>query len=344
VQTSAEGCFTRCGTVRGGMPKDHPEGYNRPLAGAPDPWSPSDPKWGGFWEGGRHWSEVVADETAGFLGGRGGEKRPFFAYAAFNAPHDPRQSPEEFLRRYPHERVAVPPNFLPLYPWREEIGCGERLRDEKLAPFPRTEFAVKTHLREYHALITHMDEQIGRILEALKASGQEENTWIFFTADHGLAVGRHGLFGKQNLYDHSIRVPFIVKGPGVRAGHRVDAPVYLQDVMATALELAGARKPEWVEFQSVLPLLRGEEGGRRDAIYGGYLDKQRAVIADGWKLVVYPGPGVFRLYHLAEDPDETRDLAGVAAHSERVAALFQRLQELQAGFGDDLDLGALAPR
>ena len=81
---------------------------------------------------------------------------------------------------------------------------------------PRTKHSIKVNRQEYYAIITHMDEQIGRILDGLKSSGMEKNTYIFFSADHGLGVGHHGLLGKQNLYEHSTRVPFIVSGPGVQ--------------------------------------------------------------------------------------------------------------------------------
>jgi choline-sulfatase len=344
VNTDAARTFTVARHIRPGMPKDVKEAYHRPLAGQPDPWSPSDPKFGGFWEGGKHWSEVTADDAIEFLSQTKGSGQPFFAYIAFNAPHDPRQSPKEFVDKYPLDRLRVPSNFLPAYPHRDAIGCGPSLRDERLGPFPRTEHAVKVHRREYFALVTHLDAQIGRILEALEASGQATNTWIFYTADHGLAVGHHGLFGKQNMYEHSLRVPFIVVGPGVKAGGKVTAPIYLQDVMPTSLEIAGVPKPSSVDFHSLLPLLRGESSpAARDAIYGAYLDLQRAVIHDGWKLILYPKAQVARLYHLADDPQEMRDLAADAARGPVQQRLFRRLLLLQKELGDKLDLTAAFP-
>jgi arylsulfatase A-like enzyme len=342
IQAKAEKAFDVVKDVRGGMPKDAPAGYNRPLAGEPDPWSPSDPQFGGFWAGGKHWSEVIGDNTVGFLGTAAKSEKPFFMYIAFNAPHDPRQSPQEYVDRYPLNRIAVPESYLPEYPNKDTIGCGPGLRDEKLGPFPRTEHAVKVHRQEYYAIITHMDTQIGRILDALEESGEAENTWIFFTADHGLAVGHHGLFGKQNMYDHSLRVPFVVSGPGVKTGAKIDAPIYLQDVMATALDIAGAAKEEQVEFASVLPLLEGKGEGL-DAVYGAYLDLQRAVVHDGWKLILYPKAQVARLYHVAKDPLELKDLADDAEQAERKKALFAKLRELQKGLEDPLDVVAVYP-
>lgn len=339
IQTDAAKCFDDVRSVRAGMPKTVAQSYNRPLADAADEWSPYDTSLGGFWEGGRHWSEVVGDHTVDFIKEAPGKGRPFFIYAAFNAPHDPRQSPKEYVDKYPLERLKMPRNFLAEYPYKDQIGCPHKLRDENLAPMPRTELAVKTHRQEYYAIITHMDAQIGRILAALDASGQADNTWIFFTADHGLAVGHHGLMGKQNLYDHSLRVPFIVSGPGVAKQAKNDTPIYLQDVMATALDLAGAEKPAHVFFNSLLPLLDGRRSqSYYESIYGAYLDLQRAVIHDGWKLIAYPKVPKLRLYHLAADPDEMTDLADKPEHAAVKRQLFQRLLKLNADLGDDLKL------
>lgn len=344
VQTDPAKCFDVVRHVRAGMPKTVPEAYNRPLAGRPDPWSPYDRSLGGFWEGGTHWSEVAAADAVDFLNEARGAGRPFFMYVAFNAPHDPRQSPKEYVDKYPLRRVALPKSFLPEYPHKDAIGCGPQLRDEQLAPFPRTAHAVQVHRQEYYAMITHMDAQVGRVLDALEASPMAGNTWVFFTADHGLAVGHHGLFGKQNMYDHSVRVPLIVAGPGVPKDRRIAAPVYLQDVMPTALELAGAEKPGHVFFHSLLPLL---SGGRTqsayEAVYGAYLGLQRAVTHGGWKLIAYPKAGALRLYHLDEDPAETVDLAADPRHARRKAELFGRLIAMEKQLGGGLDLRTAFP-
>src|SRR5690606_9232373 len=137
------------------------------------------------------------------------------------------------------------------------------------------------HIQEYYAIITHLDAQIGRILDALRASGKMENTYIFFTADHGLAVGHHGLLGKQNLFDHSVRPPLIVYGPDIPKAAKRDQQVYLQDIMATTLELAGLQKPSTVFFNSLLPAIRNKNAvGPYSEIYGCYMDLQRMVRTD----------------------------------------------------------------
>jgi choline-sulfatase len=267
VRANATKAFDVSAHVRGGMPKQTPQGYGRPVEGQEDPWKPWEESFGGYWEGGTHWSEVVADDALGFLEDAAAQEKPFFMYIAFNAPHDPRQSPKQFVDRYPLDTIMVPKNYLPLYPYKDSIALGTGQRDEKLAPFPRTEYSVKVNRQEYYAIISHMDEQIGRILEGLKASGLAENTYIFYTADHGLSVGHHGLMGKQNMYDHSVRVPFVVNGPGITANHRITVPIYLQDLMPTTLQLAGVEKPEHVDFTSIMPLLEAENAAR-EAVLG----------------------------------------------------------------------------
>ena len=332
--------FQHVGTVRGGMPGQVPQMYNRPLSENDREWTPWDTAFGGYWEGGTHWSEVVANETMSFLDQAAVSENPFFMYVAFNAPHDPRQSPREYVDMYPLENISLPDNFLPEYPYKDEIGCGADLRDERLAPFPRTEYAVKVHRQEYYAIISHLDVQIGRILEHLEETGQAGNTLIFFTADHGLAVGHHGLMGKQNMFDHSMRPPLIVAGPGVPGGRREKMPVYMQDIMPTVIEYAGGSVPEWVEFSSLKSIIENEpdQSGYPPEIYGAYMDLQRMIRMDDYKLIVYPKAGIIRLFDLINDPAEMYNLASATTQKERVRAMFGQLQVLQAEMGDTLDL------
>jgi choline-sulfatase len=196
---------------------------------------------------------------------------------------------------------------------------------------------VKVNRQEYFALITHMDDQIGRILDALEKSGMANNTYIAFTADHGLAVGHHGLIGKQNMYDHSVRVPFMVVGPNIKADIKNDAPIYLQDIMPTALELAGAPVPEHVEFSSLLPLLQGRKKENYDEIYGAYLGVQRMITKDNWKLIRYPTIHVDRLYNLKADPQEMNDLARNPEYAAKVKELRTALAALSRKLNDPLD-------
>lgn len=345
IRADAEKAFDVARHVRPGMPGTVPESYSRPPAKRDDPWSPTDRSLGGYWEGGIHWSEVVANDAIDYLDMSSKSDHPFFMYIAFNAPHDPRQSPQEYLNQYPISRIKVPYNYLDEYPHKDVMGAGKGLRDEALAPFPRTKNAVQVHRKEYYALVSHLDAQIGRILEKLKETGQEENTLIVFTADHGLAVGHHGLLGKQNMYDHSLRVPFTVVGPGIPADAITAVPIYLQDVVPTTLELAGVEIPNFIEFESVMRHMGKCKVGveRRDAIYGAYLMKQRAVISDGFKLILYPEGKIARLYDLKDDPQEMHDLADKSEHRVTMKALFAKLLKLQKELDDPLDLTKTYP-
>lgn len=330
--------FDHVGTVRGGMPKQSADGYNRRfLPGKKDRWTPDDKSYGGYWEGGRHWSEVVADETCGFIKKASARKPPFFIYVAFNAPHDPRQSAPEYQNLYPVGKIEMPKAFLPEYPYNSQIGAGRQLRDERLSPFPRTELSVKTNRKEYYSIITHLDEQIGRILAELQKNSKAP-VYIIFTSDQGLSVGDHGFMGKQNLYDPSIRVPFIIKGPGIKAGATIDTPIYLQSIMPTCLEISGLPKQEQIIYPSLLPELKSGRKTESCDMYGAMLNLQRMILTDQWKMLVYPKAGIVRLYNRINDPHEMKEVAGIPDHIPVMNDLFSRLQKLQQWQDDALDL------
>ncbi len=344
VKQNADSIFKTAKDIRPGMPKSVPEAYNRPQTAQDTTWLPWHKKYGGFWQGGKHWSEVVGDNTIEYLDSAKNSENPFFMYIAFNAPHDPRQSPKEFVDKYPLENVAVPKSFLEMYPYKDSIGCGPGLRDEKLAPFPRTEYSIKVHRQEYYAIITHMDEQIGRIISHLKETDQDKNTYIIFSADHGLSVGNHGLVGKQNMYDHSMRVPLIVVGPDIPENEKRDMQVYIQDVMATTLDLAGIEKPEYVEFNSLIPLINNEvDESPYTEIYGAYINFQRMVRTDNFKLIVYPKAKIIRLFDIVNDPDEMNDLADNPEFAKVKMELIGRLINQQKIMDDPLDLHLFFP-
>ncbi|PKA97476.1 arylsulfatase A-like enzyme [Flavobacteriaceae bacterium MAR_2009_75] len=364
VRAPAGTIFNDARHIRPGMPRDHgnqlgasikkwkeesgdmkdwndymPLGYGRPTGPDDTEWSPTDTLQGGFWEGGTHWSEVVRDDALSFIETAQQKEAPFFMYLAFNATHDPRQAPQRFLDMYPLEDIKVPENFMPEYPWKDDMGNQPGLRDEALAPFPRTEYAVKVHRQEYYALLSHMDEQIGEVLDALEASGKMDNTYIFFGADHGLSVGHHGLIGKQSMFDHSVRIPLMVVGPGIPKGKLLNQDVYLQDIMATTLELANIDKPDYVQFNSFMDIIEGKrEQSHYDGIYGAYIDVQRMIRKDGFKLLVYPKIGKVLLFDMENDPDEMNNLSEREEYSEKVESMFVNLIKLQEKMGDKLSL------
>jgi len=344
VKQNAETIFQTVADTRPGMPGTVPEAYNRPLSANDTVWLPWHKKYGGYWEGGKHWSEVVGDNTIQFLDSAKNRQNPFFMYVAFNAPHDPRQSPKRFVDMYPLENIAIPKSFLELYPYKDSIGCGPDLRDEKLAPFPRTEYSIKVHRQEYYAIISHMDEQIGRIIAHLKETEQDKNTYILFSADHGLSIGNHGLVGKQNMYDHSMRVPCILVGPDLPKNKKLEMQVYLQDLMATSLDIAGIKKPEYIDFNSLLPMIKNETSSSAyPEIYGAYTNLQRMVRTENYKLIVYPRAKKILLFNLNDDPEEMTDLAEDPDYETIKSELTKRLKRQQNLMNDPLDLHPYFP-
>lgn len=234
-------CFSDGGEIMFGGMGDHwnvkanhfdPTGkYDKRTPVIRDPGSSNKVSWHGYdhIHEGRHSTELFTDATLDFLKRRDREK-PFFAYLSFMAPHDPRSMPEKYRAMYDPDEIELPPNFAPEHPFDN----GEmKIRDEMLANFPRTPEEVKRHIADYYAMITHIDDQIGRLLDALEASGEADNTYIVFSADNGLAVGRHGLMGKQNVYEHSMHVPLILSGPSIPEGETRDGFCYVHDLFPT---------------------------------------------------------------------------------------------------------------
>jgi arylsulfatase A-like enzyme len=280
---------------------------------------------------GTHSSKLFGNAAVAFLESLGDE--PFFAWVAFTAPHDPRQPPAGFRERFVGHEPPPPANFLPEHPFDN----GElKIRDEKLLGWPRTREAIARELADYYACIEGMDAQIGRIVAALAAKGRLDDTVILFTSDHGLALGSHGLLGKQNLYEHSMRSPAVIAGPGVPAGVRTSALCYLPDLVATVGDLAGVAPPAASECTSLLPVLRGEQPQARPELLLAYRDVQRALVTTDWKLIQYPAAGRTQLFDLAKDPNELVDRAGEPAVRDRRTELEARLEAAQRAAGDPL--------
>jgi arylsulfatase A-like enzyme len=227
----------------------------------------------------------------------------------------------------------LPKNFLPQHPFDHGNLDG---RDERLLPRPHSQEQVRQLIAMYYRVITHMDQHIGRILRALDDTGQMANTIVIFSSDHGLAVGSHGLRGKQNMYEHTIGIPLILRGPGVPKGQRRTAQVYLRDLYPTICDLTGLRIPATVEGRSFTRILSGE----KDKVYGEVFchcrDKQRMIRTDRWKLIHYPHIDRWQLFDLRDDPHEVQDLADDTAYTDVVARMKAKLMSWQQQVGDPL--------
>lgn len=283
----------------------------------------------------------IADAAIPFIKGEGRDKaRPFFMYLAFANPHDPRVAAQNYLDQYDRAKIPLMKNYKPVHPFNN----GEMtVRDEQLSPWPRTEDEIRRTLHEYYATTTALDFHIGRILQALKDSGQFDNTVVLFSADQGIAVGSHGLLGKQNLYDAGMKVPLIFAGPGVPKGGS-DSLIYLLDVFPTVADFAGANVPGTIDGRSFKPVITGKAKSVRDELFFSYRHVQRAWRDDRWKIIRYPEVNVTQLFDLKSDPNELNNLAEKPEHAAHATALLAKLKAAQPAWGDDLPLTAANPK
>lgn len=265
--------------------------------------------------------------------------RPFLIHFGFSHPHDPRNGKPELLAKYgavnhtdpktlPPANPQAPPlpiNYLPAHPFNQGQPGG---RDETLVSGVwerRDEITIRNELGRYYACCENIDIQIGRVLAKLRSMGELDNTYVFFTSDHGIAIGRHGLQGKQHLYEHGWRVPFVVRGPGIKPGSRAPGNIYLLDVLSTLCDLAGIPAPITNEGISFRPVLEGRRDTMRDVMYGAFCGGtkpgMRAVRQGDWKLVKFDVlDGAVRetqLFNLAENPNELLE----QHHDPKVVAL-----------------------
>jgi arylsulfatase A-like enzyme len=278
----------------------------------------------------KHLCEEATDETLAFLKSQDG-KKPFFSYLAFDGPHDPHIVPDGFPVKYDIASIPLPPNFLPQHPFDN----GEMVvRDEQLLRWPRPEADVKAMLAEYYRYISFLDLQVGRILDAVDASPFAAHTIIVYAADSGVARGSHGLIGKQNLYEHSMRVPLVVAGPGIAADKRSDAMCYLFDVMPTLGKLCGIAAPKDSQGREFSAVLKDPSQTGRAFLMFGYKSVQKALNDGRWKLIRYPHVDRTQLFDLQSDPYETKDLSGDPAQAERIKAMLAKLGAEMTADGD----------
>ena len=285
-------------------------------------------------------SQASADDVIKFLRTRQTEQ-PFFIYLAPPVPHDPRVAPKEFMDRYQPADIPLPLSFLPVHPFDN----GEMaVRDEMLAPWPRTPDIIRRHLADYYACITCLDHHLGRVFDCLKDLGQMTNTFIIFAGDNGLSLGEHGLMGKQNLYENGgMHVPLVIAGPGIKHGQS-DAFVYLYDLFPTICQLARVPVPASAEGKSLVPLLKGQATKQRDYLFTAYRDVQRAVRTDRWKLLRYPQVNETQLFDLQKDPHELNNLAAKPEHAARVKEMLALLADAQKQCGDTCPLTVANPK
>ena len=290
----------------------------------------------------------------------GEQKQPFFAYVAYTAPHDPRSPAPDYIDRYTPEQLPLPPNFVGAHPF--DLGV-MTIRDENLGAWPRSAEQIRMQLADYYGLVTHLDARIGDLLRALEDHDLADNTIVVFTSDHGLAIGSHGLLGKQSLYEESMHAPLILAGPGLAGRHSArpglarpglarpglpeqqthDALVYLYDLLPTLCGLVDVAPPSGIDGHDLSPIIRGEVPEVRNILFTTYSTTQRAVKNHRWKLIRYPTINHTQLFDLRNDPFELHNLADDTTYQAAHDRLWSELERQQQLVGDTLPLRVANP-
>ena len=260
------------------------------------------------------------------------QAKPFFLKVSFARPHSPYDPPQRFFDMYAN--AEIPPAVIG--DWAERNAMrGEKLRSDT----PRGDLGaeqVRKSRQGYYGAISFIDEQIGRLFDALTQRGLWDNTLVLFTSDHGDMQGDHHLWRKTFAYEGSARIPMLIRWPEhlLRAPRRqvLSQPVELRDVLPTFLDAAGATFDE-ADFdgRSMLDLIRGKTDRWREVIdlehSTCYWDaNQWCALTDGHVKYIYGSvDGDEQLFDLDADGGETTDLAPLPAHAATLAAWRQRL-------------------
>ena len=287
---------------------------------------------------GKHSTDIFADLSCQWLESYDDDK-PFYMYVSYMAPHDPRTVPQEFFDMYNMDKISVPENFLSEHPF--DFGI-RQVRDETLEQYPRRESEIKRHIRDYYAMISHLDASIGRIIDSLIKSGKYEDTIIIFSSDNGLAIGQHGLMGKQNCYEHSIKVPLIFTGPCIPSNEIRDTFVYLMDIFPTLCETVGIETPETVEGISMKKAFSSKDAVVRDELFLAYKDKIRGIKNNKYKLLIYKykTQKTVQLFDIENDPYEIKNLAGLEEYEDIQKELMDKTKAYADDWGDiELETG-----
>ncbi len=277
---------------------------------------------------GIHSTDVVTNSAIEFLESYDQDK-PFFLNVAYLAPHDPRVVPKQFLDMYEQVDIDLPTNYVKKHPF---LFGQQHERDEQIVPKPLNEQWCTKELKSYYAMITHLDHEIGNIIATLEQKNLLENTLIIFTSDNGLAISAHGLMGKQNLYEESIRVPLIISGPGIEKSSICDDFVLLQDIFPTIVERENLASPK-LDGNSFANALKGEEYEAREDLYLAFTHYIRSVKNKNYKLIKYrPTDGVElnQLFDLKNDKFEQANVYYDADYQEIKKDMELRLLELMA--------------
>ncbi|MEO7243948.1 MAG: sulfatase-like hydrolase/transferase [Rubrivivax sp.] len=254
--------------------------------------------------------------------------KPWALFVSYVSPHPPFSVPQELLDLYPFDRMPLPPLFAPQdRPQHPSLTHLRRIMGFKAMEDPA---ALRRIAACYYALVTHLDRQIGTVLDAAEKLGLLDNTHVVYTSDHGEALGAHGLFGKANLLDPGAGVPLLLSGPGVAGGHVEATPVSHVDLYPSIIEGAGLIP---VAAEADLPghsLL--QMATRTAPVFAEYhaAGSRRGVsmLRDGAYKLIHHVDAAPQLFNLQADPIERFDLASEPAHAQRLEEMERALHAI----------------
>lgn len=276
-----------------------------------------------------HITDITANEAINFIKNYN-SKKPFFAYVAFNAPHVPRQTTQNYYDLYPADKVKLPPSVVDNTPLNTNVKY-------QYTNNPLSAKTMQKRVQQNNAMVTHMDTRIGDIINTLKEKGIYNNTIIVFTSDHGINFGENGVAGKVCLYEPSVTAPLIIKAPTVKQNNKITARVYLQDVVPTLFSLLKIKDKEATDFKSLMPLLINSKK-TRESIYLAMFNDQRSIIHKNNKLILYPKTSTIEMYNLKKDPWETNNISAIKRNQKTIKDLLTRLKKWQIKTDDETDL------
>jgi len=279
-----------------------------------------------------HPSNWVINQSIAFLKKRD-PSMPYFLKASFARPHSPYDAPPYYFEHY--EKKELPKAWYG--DWDRIHDVPQDAADVNAWQGRRTDEEIAQARAGYYGSVTHIDHQIGRLINFLQRSGQYEDTIILFTSDHGDMLGDHNLWRKTYAYEGSAHIPFLIRLPKElreNAPRICDVPVTLYDILPTVLGLVGLPIPEAVDGLDLSGLMRGETECSRKYLHGEhctcYAERQETqYLTDGlWKYIWLPRVGEEQLFNLKNDPCENNDLASDAAYADELALWRGRMVEI----------------
>lgn len=274
-----------------------------------------------------HTDGMVATKAVELLEKYAASDTPFFLGVGFYKPHTPFVAPRKYFDLYPKDRIRiphVPSDYLSTLPGPAVRNLSVHKEQNNLS-----DSLALCAIQGYYAVISFMDAQVGRVLDALEKSGLRENTIIVFTSDNGYHMGEHGYYQKNTLFENSGRIPLIISAPNMKGKGRSSASIVeMIDMYPTLCDLAGITPPPYLAGKSLKPVLNNPKASVRGSaltqIEGGYTLRTKNYRYSRWGK---GGENLIELYNRKDDPEEMENLAGQPEYKKRVTKLDRQLRE-----------------